>query len=133
MDPGYAFAHLNLANSYLYQRRYDDVLAEWETVARLVPESYPPELVAEAREGYRSGGERGFWEAHLEGLRLRPEVWAREFDMAMACAQLGRIDEAFALIDQMLSERRPYAYQIPLDPMLDPLRSDPRWEKILER
>jgi pentatricopeptide repeat protein len=53
--------------------------------------------------------------------------------MAVACAQLGRIDEAFALIDELLSERNYFTIQVPADPLLDPLRSDPRWEKVLER
>jgi hypothetical protein len=90
--------------------------------------------VAEVRRGYESGGERGFWDAYLEGLRSRPGlVWSRVFDMAVACAQLGRIDEAFALIDQLLAERSAYAEQIPFDPGLDPLRSDPRFDRVLEK
>jgi tetratricopeptide (TPR) repeat protein len=133
MDPGYVSAHLNLANASLCQRRYEDALAEWETVSRLAPEVYRPDFVAEVRAGYASGGERGFWEAYLEGLRSQPTFWARAYDMAMACAQLGRIDEAFALIDELLSERNYFAIQVPADPVFDPLRTDPRWEKVLER
>ena len=133
MDPGYVNAHLGLAYPYLCQRRYEDSLAEWETVSRLAPEVYRPDLVAELRAGYASGGERGFWEAYLEGLRSRQTVWIRAFDMAMACAQLGRIDEAFALIDELLSERNAEAIHVPADPLFDPLHSDPRWEKVLER
>jgi tetratricopeptide (TPR) repeat protein len=134
MDPGYVAARSNLANTHMYLRRYDEALADWETVARLAPEGIPPDLVAEVRRGYESGGERGFWEAYLEGLRSRPGMlWSRVFDMAIACAQLGRIDEAFALIDQLLAERSAYAEQIPFDPGLDPLRSDPRFDRVLEK
>jgi tetratricopeptide (TPR) repeat protein len=133
MDPGYVSAHQNLANPYLCQGRFEDALAEWETMSRLAPEELPSDLVAEVREGYASGGERGFWEALLEDLRSRSKALARGNDMAQACAQLGRIDEAFAMIDKLLSERSPLAVQIPRDPLLDPLHSDPRWEKVLER
>jgi tetratricopeptide (TPR) repeat protein len=133
MDPGYVTGHHNLANLYLSERRFEDAIAGWEAVSRLDPERIPPDLMAELREGHASGGERGFWEAYLEGMRSRPTFWARVYDMPMACAQLGRIDEAFALIDQLLSERSPFANQIPLDPLFDPLRSDPRYEKVLER
>jgi TolB-like protein/class 3 adenylate cyclase/Tfp pilus assembly protein PilF len=133
MDPGYVTAHHNLANLHLSQRRFEDAIAEWETVSRLAPERLPSDLVAELREGYASGGERGFWEAYLEGLRSRPTLWVREYDMPMAYAQLGRIDEAFALIDELLAERSAVANQIPIDPLFDPLRSDPRYEKVLEQ
>jgi hypothetical protein len=53
--------------------------------------------------------------------------------MSLACAQLGRIDEAFATIDKLLSERNALACQVPLDPLFEPLRSDPRYKKVLER
>ena len=133
MDSGYVAAHYNLAFTYLCQRRYEDALIEWETVSRLNPETLPPDLVTEARQGYVSGGEGGFWEAYLEGLRSRPRVWGRVFDMSMACAQLGRIDEAFALIDELLAERSGTPYQISTEPLFVPLRSDPRYEKVMER
>ena len=133
MDPGYVGAHQNLTNPYLCQRRYEDALAEWETVSRLDPERLPADLVAELREGYASGAERGYWEAYLEGLRSRPTILYHDSDMPLACAQLGRIDEAFALIDEVLSKRDALAYQIPMDPLFDPLHSDPRWESVLER
>jgi TolB-like protein/class 3 adenylate cyclase/Tfp pilus assembly protein PilF len=133
MDPGYVTAHYNLSFSYLCQRRYEDALVEWETVSRLDPKTFPPDLVTEIRQGYASGGERGFWEAYLEGLRSRPGVWGRAFDMSIACAQLGRTDEAFALIDELLAGRSGTPYQIATDPLFVPLRFDPRYEKILER
>jgi hypothetical protein len=37
------------------------------------------------------------------------------------------------LIHELLSEQSGLAIQIPTDPMFDPLRSDPRWKKVLER
>jgi TolB-like protein/Tfp pilus assembly protein PilF len=132
MDPGYVSAHQNLANSYLCQRRYDEALTEWEIISGLDPR-FPPDFVAEVRQGYSLGGVRGFWEAILEGLRSRPKVLGRAYDMPQACAQLGRIDEAFALIDELLVERSALAIQVPSDPLFDPLRSDPRYEKVLGR
>jgi adenylate cyclase len=133
MDPGYVLAHNNLIHTYLCQRCFEDALASMETVSRLAPERIPPDLVAEIREGYASGGERGLWEATLEGGRSRPNLFGSVYDMVQACAQLGRIDEAFALIDELLAEGSTRASGIPRDPLFDPLRSDPRWETVLER
>jgi TolB-like protein/cytochrome c-type biogenesis protein CcmH/NrfG len=133
MDPGYVNAYQNLFNAYLCQRRYEEALTQLETASRLAPERHPPDQVAEVRAGYASGGERGFWEACLEGMRSRPTFWGRAYDMPQACAQLGRTDEAFTLIDELLSERSALANQIPTDPLFDPLHSDPRWEKVLEQ
>ena len=133
MDPGYTNAHQNLANSYLCQGRYEEALTEWEIISELNPARFPPELLSEIRAGHASDGERGFWEAVLEGLRSRPNALGRAYDMPQACAQLGRIDEAFALIDVLLVERSAIAIQVPRDPLFDPIRTDPRYEKVLER
>jgi pentatricopeptide repeat protein len=53
--------------------------------------------------------------------------------MLQACARLGRIDEAFELIEKLMGERKSSALQIAFDPLLDPLRPDARWERVLER
>jgi TolB-like protein/class 3 adenylate cyclase/Tfp pilus assembly protein PilF len=133
LDPGYVAVHNNLINPYLCLKRFEDALDEMETASRLGHDAHPPDFVAEVHEGYESGGERGFWEAALEGLRSRPHSRGRDYFMLQACTQLGRTDEAFALIDKLMSEQKAPAHQVPHDPLLDPLHSDPRWEKVLER
>ncbi len=133
LDPGYVPAHNNLINPYLCLGRFDDALDEMETASRLDHDGMPRDFVREVRAGYETGGERGFWEAVLEGLRSRPHSRGRDYFMLQACARLGRIDEAFALIDRLLEARRPSALQVAFDPLLDPLRPDPRWVTVLER
>ena len=125
--------HYNLVTPYLCLGRFEDALAELEIASRLAPETPARDLLAELREGYGSGGERGFWKAMLERMRSRPTLWSSNSDVVDACAQLGRIDEAFALIDRLLAGGSPEVAQIPRDPLCDPLRSDPRWETVLER
>jgi tetratricopeptide (TPR) repeat protein len=131
MDPGFIGAHDVLATVHLCQGRYEDALAEWEAVSRLSPESFPPGLVVQFRRGYASGGERGLWEAYLEGSR--PGAALHDIGIPGAYAQLGRIDEAFTWIEKFLSEWRALAPLIPGDPLLGPLHSDPRWKMVLER
>ena len=52
------------------------------------------------------------------------------FDMARACAQLGRPDEAFDLLRRVVAERNPNAPQLVWEPALAPLRSDPRFHDL---
>jgi tetratricopeptide (TPR) repeat protein len=133
MDPGYVLAYNNLINPYLCLRRFDGALDAMEAVSRLAHDELAPDFVYKVREGYRSGGEQWLWEATLEWMQSAHNVRGRDYDMLQALAQLGRTDEAFALVDQLLSERSPQATHISRDPLLDPLRSDPRYEKVLER
>jgi hypothetical protein len=43
----------------------------------------------------------------------------------------GNIDEAFKWFPQMLEEHNWFAFHFSLNPVLDPLRSDPRFEEIV--
>jgi hypothetical protein len=52
------------------------------------------------------------------------------FDMATACAQLGRVDEAFGHLERLVASRDPRAPQVAWDPSLTPLHSDPRFAEI---
>jgi TolB-like protein len=132
LDPGYAPVHGNLASTYMIQARFEETLAELDEYSRLDPDIMPPEFVAEIREGYASAGERGFWEANLRGLGTRPDRLGPHnlLDMASACAQLGRLDEAFVHLERLVAERSAVAPQLLWEPLLTPLRSDPRFEDL---
>ena len=80
-------------------------------------------------------GGRGFWEATLQGLAARIGQlgsWVH-IDMAEACAQLGRTDEAFAHLEQLFKSHDPMARMIPTSVLLEPLRTDPRFDGLMRQ
>jgi hypothetical protein len=46
---------------------------------------------------------------------------------------VGDKDRAFALLDSAIGERDPMVRDLKVSPMWDPLRSDPRFGKMLKR
>ncbi len=53
---------------------------------------------------------------------------------AIACAAVGRIDEAFSLLDRACEDRDPwFAVNRRHWPDFDPLRGDPRFSVLLDR
>jgi adenylate cyclase len=48
-----------------------------------------------------------------------------------ANVRLGSIDEAFEWLPKMVEERNWFALHLPVNPILDPLRDDPRFEQIV--
>ena len=44
----------------------------------------------------------------------------------------GSLDDAFAWLPKMVEEPNWFALQLRVNPILDPLRGDPRFDKILE-
>lgn len=55
------------------------------------------------------------------------------FQMAGVLAQLGRKDEAFAALDKAWDNRDSGLTTLLVDPLLDPLRADPRFDAIVKR
>jgi hypothetical protein len=48
-------------------------------------------------------------------------------------AQLGKIDEAFAELNKSLDNREFQLLYLKVDPRLDSLRNDPRYEELVQR
>lgn len=53
--------------------------------------------------------------------------------MARGHAQLGEVDEAFSIIDQVVAGHGARVHQLVQDPVFDPLRSDPRFDALLRK
>jgi tetratricopeptide (TPR) repeat protein len=133
MDPSYVPVHTNLGGLHLSCGRYEEALAEMAIDADLSPHWYSLEMVRDIRLGYEERGATGFWEATLEVLKSQEGVRGAMYDMAQACVQLGRIDEAFALLDELVTKRSGPIVQIHRDPLFKPLRSDPRFDALLRK
>ena len=52
---------------------------------------------------------------------------------AMLHTGLGEADAAFEWLDRALEDRRGWLAYLKVEPLLDPLRSDPRFTRLLER
>jgi hypothetical protein len=52
---------------------------------------------------------------------------------ATVYAALGNADAAFEWVDRAYAERRGWLAYLKVEPMLDPLRTDPRFLRLLER
>jgi hypothetical protein len=55
------------------------------------------------------------------------------FTLAVAYGGLGETDRGFAALHRAIDERDIFMPEIFFDPLLDPLRRDPRFRKVEER
>ena len=56
-----------------------------------------------------------------------------DFEMARAEIALGRIDSAFARLERTLEERGGTLFWLNVNPLFEPLRSDPRYDDLKRR
>jgi tetratricopeptide (TPR) repeat protein len=93
-----------------------------------------PRMLAMLREALACAGQE---EAAREILRRVEELSAREYvDPWLFCRQhmaLGDVEKALHFLGRSFEERSTLALFAPIDPLLKPLRTDPRFREIIAR
>ena len=69
----------------------------------------------------------------LESAAARGSIRLRNRDRAYLYLGLGRTDRALSALEQALEERDPSLMWITVDPRVDGLRKDPRFESIIRK
>ena len=87
---------------------------------------------AETRKAFRTHGLSGYWSVWYR-RRLKHPEWPRGSDTAELFARVGDKDRAFADLALAIEQRDHRMTQLRVNPILDPLRSDPRFAELLRR
>jgi TolB-like protein/Tfp pilus assembly protein PilF len=131
MNPQFGFAHLCLGLAYLQNAMVEQAILEFQAGKKL---SGLPNLdgligYANARSGRRREAEKIL-------ANLQEYTSARvssDYEIALVYTALGDPDGAFNSLDQAIDTREWFVGMLRVDPLLDPLRSDPRYEGLLRR
>jgi DNA-binding winged helix-turn-helix (wHTH) protein/tetratricopeptide (TPR) repeat protein len=132
MDPTFALAHFRIGQVRLVTRRYDEAIPELETAVDLTHRA--PAALGLLAMAYGGRGDRAEAQAIVDDLERRS---ATEHVPAGAVllAYIG-IDDKDRAIDALArgyAERDNYEINIASDPLMDPLRNDPRFEAICQQ
>ncbi|MFI5109007.1 MAG: protein kinase [Terriglobales bacterium] len=132
MEPGFALAHWQLGQAYAEKGMYREALAELEKDKALT-HGHPRSLAYMGNILARSG-ERSRALQVLEELKgVSKQKYAYSLSFARIYAGLGDKDQAFAWLEKGYEERSTPLYFLKVDPIWDPLRSDPRFNDLLRR
>ena len=123
LDVGFAPGHHSLANLYMAKGSYPEFIQEYSKYQELSGEE--PTAV-KTRESFAKGGWSGFLRA-MTGEQ-RPANLSR-YELVVFLAALGEKEKAFA---ELSKSYKTFGRQLKGDPLLDPLRGDPRFA-VLER
>jgi TolB-like protein len=138
MFPGFALNHERVAHLYTYMGKFEAAIPE-ETKARLLAGEDPKSAVKkedELRQAWQAEGATGYWKKLLEFANLPenpPEAYATPYGMAILYARLGDKDQALAWLEKAYDQRELAMTEIGIEPALDSLRSDPRFQNLLRR
>lgn len=135
LDPNYAWAHVHLFHVYGRMKRFEDAKHEAKTVAELIRESFPMETkVLEAETAY-------FEEDKADVRRLLPELEAhigespdcQAWRIAGLHFYLGQNDKGFEWLERSYSRKELRLTWIKSSDFFDQIRSDPRYQSLLNR
>ena len=131
LDPNYDRAQSAMIHSYLQQGRYDEAI---DGINRWVAHDEGPWTLAwEAAVYGRSGHAE---QARRALAKLEQMAGSREEGTAallIAYSGTGQKERVLELLQRAYSERSNAVVQIKVDPMYDPIRSDPRFADLLRR
>jgi tetratricopeptide (TPR) repeat protein len=89
------------------------------------------EATAQAfQTAYQSSGRRGVMQEHAKRFEQNEE---RYFFGAIYNAQAGNKDKAFEYLEKSYQRREMWMAYLKVDPRLDPLRDDPRFDELVKR
>ena len=131
LDPNWYLGHMNLCMSYEMKGQHHDAVAACEKARSLNDDPYALGFLAHA---YAAAGKR---DEALKAVAQMNEVakqrYVPAYAFALAYAGLGEEDQAFQWLERSLQDRAWDITYLKVDPLLDSLRSDPRFNDLVKR
>jgi len=129
LAPNYGWAHEILALAYLKKLMYEEAIAEYQKAAAIL-RTYLPHLGCM----YAVIGEREKALEILDELHSQSQHrYVSDYKIAMVYACLGEKDKAFEYLDKAYENRDSGLHAVKVDPLLEILRSDPRFKAFLKK
>jgi TolB-like protein/Tfp pilus assembly protein PilF len=131
IDRNFAQTHTLLGLAYVKKRMFPDAIAEMQNAVRL---SSSPNNLARLGYAYATSGQIGAARQILDKLTdLSSEAYVWPTYIAAIYGGLGDKDQAFAWLEKAYQDRTGGLIYLKVFPMLDSLRSDPRFRGLAQR
>ncbi len=131
LDPTFPVGHYWLGAAYAAQGRWAESIPEYEAFGATGGSKARAICLAahaRGRMGDAEGARRGLHEL----TALARERYVSPFHFGMVHLGLGEIDEVIRSFERAAEERCEGVSYLDVDPLLDPLRSDPRFEALAD-
>jgi TolB-like protein/Tfp pilus assembly protein PilF len=132
MDSGFYYAHWNLGQALEGKGLNKDAIVEYEKARELNDDPLPAAMLGRL---YAKLGRRAEALGILEQLReSSKQRYISPYNFAIIELGLGRKDDAIGFLEQTYQDRDGYNIAfIKVDPFLDSLRGDPRFEALIQK
>jgi len=132
LDPSYWATHEALGAAYEEQGQFPEAIAELHKAVELAGIIAKP--TAWLARAYAVSGKRAEAQKLLDRLKERSkETYVSTYDIALIYTGLGERDQALTWLERAYQARPWPMNSLKVDPQLDGLRSDPRFQDLLRR
>ena len=132
LDATFPFAPHWLGFALIASEKYDEAISLSQKVAPDSPFGWMSAVVL--AQAYAKQGKRPEAEQQISQLReLGKTRYIRPYYLASTYAALGDKDRAFDELERSFAERDCYLGRLAVDPFMDPLREDPRFNDLMKR
>jgi tetratricopeptide (TPR) repeat protein len=132
LDENFSRTHLRLGMAYAQQRRYKEALVEYQKTRAVSGDT--PQVAAQIARVLAVSGKQAEARAALANLEhLATRQYVPPYDIALIYSGLGETDEAFKWLEKAYTDHSTEMIYFKVEPMLQPLRSDPRYAVLLRR
>ena len=130
MEPGFKNVHYRLGLAYLQKGMYDEAIVKMNDAQKI---SYDRDAVAWLGYAYGLMGRKEEARAVLANLhKMAAERYVPSYGFAIVHLGLGETDEAFEWLEKGAKEHDYWLAFVLIDPDLDPLRNDPRFDHLVQ-
>lgn len=134
LDPNFVNAHLYLGFVYEQQGLNEAAIAELSKAVALSDESRRPVMEAALGHAYAVAGKRAEAQRVLDRLKAATKRrFISPYSIAVIYASLGDKERAVVWLNRAYEERDNWLIYLKVEPRLDPLRSDARFNDLLRR
>ena len=131
MDPNWYLAHMVLCQTYSYNGQYSQAIAECEKAKGLNDD---PAVLSYLSRAYSLAGKR---EDGMKVVAQMHEIakqrYVPAYGFGFAYAALGDKEQAFQWLERSFQDRGWEISYLKVDPAMDSLRSDPRFNELVRR
>jgi tetratricopeptide (TPR) repeat protein len=133
MDPNDTLAYLGLGAVYEQKGMYDEAIALYQKAINLTERTTG--ILGVLGHAYAASGRRGEALKILEELKeMSRQKYVSPYDLAVLYTGLGEKDRAIEQLHKAYQDRGNGLFiELKVEPLFDPLRSDPRFADLLQR
>jgi TolB-like protein/DNA-binding winged helix-turn-helix (wHTH) protein/Flp pilus assembly protein TadD len=130
LDPKFARGHLCLGEAYEEKRDLEKAAEEF--IAARVLTGMSADAIEQLRQALRQSGYQGYFRLRLQQLRAKAtKSYVSPYDFADFSLRAGDREEALKWLEAAYAERSPYLVFLHIEPRMDSLRDDPRFQELI--